>query len=488
MSSHLQEGILTGVEYNTRMRFRIKFALLLIILLPLALGLAGQPLLTTFQLSVAMREIDRAQSTGDFRAESAALVSVMEYSPWRGDLWQRLGRIYFESGKGQAAVEAFEQALSVNQLDDQGLVWLAEALISTGRVEEADSLLRKLASDEPSILIQAATLLRRNLHLDASVAMLEKALAAAPGDVSILYQLGVLNTVKQPAEALNHLGGVTTDPELAVKAEYLVETISSLDTNEVDEVWYLMAGQALSTVGEWDAATAAFVLATEADPQNAYGWAMLAEAQQQMGVEGYPSLERALALDPDGEMVNGLAGLFHRRQGDTEQALIQLQKALAANPSAVVWQIEIGGTLADAGRLEDALEAYYAATEMDRENTQAWMALAKFSLNRNYRVEEDGLPAARQLVLLEPRNPVYLDLLGTAYLTLGDLDSAERFFQQALALDPEEAAILIHLGQTSLYRGDTESGLAYLRRASAAAEDDGLRGMADRLLAEYGAR
>jgi Flp pilus assembly protein TadD len=116
------------------------------------------------------------------------------------------------------------------------------------------------------------------------------------------------------------------------------------------------------------------------------------------------------------------------------------------------------------------------------------VALAKFSLNRNYRVEEDGLPAARQLVLLEPRNPVYLDLLGTAYLTLGDLDSAERFFLQALALDPEEAAILIHLGQTSLYRGDTELGLGYLRRASAAAGDERLREMADRLLGEYGAK
>jgi tetratricopeptide (TPR) repeat protein len=470
------------------MRFRFRFALLLIILLPLTLGLAGQPLAKTLQMSVAMREIDRAQNTGDLQAESAALVSILEYSPWRGDLWQRLGRLYFESGKGQAAVEAFEYALAVGQLGDQGFVWLAEALISTERLEEADTLLRNIASGEPSILIQAAALLRRNQSIDASIVLLEKAAAAASGDESITYQLGVLSMVSHPAAALELLRVVRSDPQLAAKAEFLAETIQFHDTNEVNEGWYIAAGQALSQVGEWDAAAAAFALATVQDPQNAYTWAMLAEAQQQMGVEGYPSLERAVALDPEGEMVNGLAGLYHRRQGNTEQALIQLQKALAGNPSAVVWQIEIGGTLADAGRLEDALEAYNAATEMDRGNIQAWVALAKFSLNRNYRVEEDGLPAARQLVLLEPRNPVYLDLLGTAYLTLGDLDSAERFFLQALALDPEEAAILIHLGQTSLYRGDTELGLGYLRRASAAAGDERLREMADRLLGEYGAK
>jgi Flp pilus assembly protein TadD len=90
--------------------------------------------------------------------------------------------------------------------------------------------------------------------------------------------------------------------------------------------------------------------------------------------------------------------------------------------------------------------------------------------------------------LIQPTNPVYLDLLGTAYLTLADLDSAERFFMQALRYDPEEAAILIHLAQTSLYRGDKETAFAYLRRASASATDERLREMANRLLEENGAR
>jgi tetratricopeptide (TPR) repeat protein len=488
MSSHLQVSIRAGVEYNTSMELREKIQLLLIILIPLAAGLIGQPLATAVQYSMAVQAVTSAQNSGDAAAEEGALAAILEYAPWRGDLWQRLGKLYLDSGQLEEAVEAFGNAAATQQLDVQGVVWLAEALLSNGSVGEPDTLLQNIASKDPSNFLQAATLLSQTHLLDTHIALLEKALAATPGDENIIYQLGVLKMVSNPGDTLIQFRSINTDPNLAGKAEYLAETISLLEAREINEDWYLMAGQALSTVGEWEAATAAFARATEVDPQDAIAWALLAEAQQQVGGKGRASLERALALDPAGEMVNGLAGLYHRRNGNTDQALVHLQKALAANPNAAVWQIAIGGTLSDAGRVEDALNAYYGAIELDRGNTQGWVALAKFSLNRNYRVEEDGLPAARQLVLLEPRNPVYLDLLGTAYLALADPDSAERFFLQALALDPEEAAILIHLGQASLYRGDLEAGFAYLRRASAAADDEQLREIAERLLNEYGAK
>ena len=81
-----------------------------------------------------------------------------------------------------------------------------------------------------------------------------------------------------------------------------------------------------------------------------------------------------------------------------------------------------------------------------------------------------------------------MDLLGTAYMMLGDFDSAERLFAQALQQDPEQAAILIHLGQLYLYREDRDTAFDYLRRAVSSARDDRLREMAIRLLEENGAR
>ena len=89
--------------------------------------------------------------------------------------------------------------------------------------------------------------------------------------------------------------------------------------------------------------------------------------------------------------------------------------------------------------LEHVANDHQAAVEIDRDNPEYWGVLAKFSIGHNFQVQEAGLGAARQALLLSPRNPVYLDLLGTAYMILGDLDNAERFFQQALERDPEQA-------------------------------------------------
>jgi len=484
----VRERIHAGVEYNNYMHLRAKVLLFLLILIPLALGVAGQPLPLAENYVEGQRALAQARADNDPGAEITALEALLEISPWRGDQWQRLGRLYLDTGQAQQAVASFESAAVTNQLEAHGSIWLADALVTCGRANEAKSVLVNLASNDPFVLTQAAAILRRNHFLDSSKEVLQKAYLLDPRNENINYQLGVLNMALHPADALDYLQVVKEEPKMKVNAEYLAETISAYESITLAGGWYIVAGQALSRTGEWDAAAESFRLATVADPENAIAWALLAEAQQQIGQDGLASLERALALDPRGEMVNGLAGLYYRRMLNTENALAHLQKALAANPDAAVWQIEVGGVLADAGRLEEALAAYEAAIAIDRADPESWEALAKFSLTRNYEVEEEGLPAARQLVLIQPTNPVYLDLLGTAYLTLADLDSAERFFMQALRYDPEEAAILIHLAQTSLYRGDKETAFAYLRRASASATDERLREMADRLLEENGAR
>jgi tetratricopeptide (TPR) repeat protein len=139
------------------------------------------------------------------------------------------------------------------------------------------------------------------------------------------------------------------------------------------------------------------------------------------------------------------------------------------------------------GRLEEALIQYEAAAAIDEQDPQPWVALAKFSLTRNFQVEEVGLKAVRQALLLNGEDPVTLDLAGTAYMILGDFDSAGRFFNEALLKDPGEAAILIHLGQLYLQTGETEKAFGYLKQAADEAQDERLKEMAERLLIENGA-
>ena len=456
----------------------------LIILIPLALGVTGHPISTALEHSRALVQLQQARQTGDSGAEMSAIEFILAFTPWRGELWQRAGRLYLDTGQVERAILAFEQSEKRGELDGQGKIWLLDALIAAGRLADAREVVKSAHLQDPFLLTQAAAILRKAGELEgAREALIETNRLDLDND-EVKYQIGVLSMVEDPDLAQQAFQMVQADLQRQANARYLLEVIHSRTDNENPSGWRLIAGQALSQVGEWDAAKQAFQSIVNEDPENARAWAMLGEAQQHNNQDGKASLEKAYALDAHDELVNALLGLYYRRQGNTTQALVYLEQALKINPMAAVWRMEIGGALADAGRLEEALDQYKAAVEINRNDPKSWFALAKFSISRNYQVEDNGLGAARQAVVLAPDNPVYLDLLGTAYLTLGDMDNAERCFVQALRLDPEQAAILIHLGQVSYSRGQKENAFAYWRRASTSARNDRLKEMAERLLQE----
>lgn len=66
---------------------------------------------------------------------------------------------------------------------------------------------------------------------------------------------------------------------------------------------------------------------------------------------------------------------------------------------------------------------------------------------------QEALDLVNQALAIEPNDPFYLDSLGWVYYRLGDLDSAERYLQQAVTLqgDPE---FLAHLGEVLWQQGE----------------------------------
>jgi len=66
----------------------------------------------------------------------------------------------------------------------------------------------------------------------------------------------------------------------------------------------------------------------------------------------------------------------------------------------------------------------------------------------------------------------------------GDYDSAERFLLEAAKLDPNQSAILIHLGQLKVLQQDYESARDYLRAAMEYAPSNRLRELASQLMRE----
>lgn len=450
-------------------------------------------LLTIFSITPVAQEVLEANqalhstSVEGNIAESQPLQLLLEYEPWRGDLWERLGRVHLDNGKYQKAIEAFTKSRQSGSLSGDGEIWLADALISNGNYIEAKELLRQVATEQKELfkLRQIITLQRRIGDVFGAEATLLSAHFLFPEDGEISFLLGLMLSTTQPDNAVRFLStpiNLTYNKQLLGDA--LVAIIEGNSETGTPSDRFRQIGQVLSTFYEWDVAAQAFHSAVITDPENALNWILLAEAQQQLDVDAFDSVARALELDPDNEIVNGLTGLYYRRQGKYELALIYLKRASEIDPTKSVWLIEIGNTYQEMGNLELAYENFIEAVNLTPEDWATWKALAVFCFTFNYEIQDTGLQAARKALTLNPGSPVLTDLLGTGLMLIGDYDSAERFLLEAAELDPNQSAILIHLGQLKVMQKDYEAAREYLRAAMEFAPSNRLRELASELLRE----
>jgi len=432
----------------------------------------------------------RAKNNGEEFSESAVLENILQYTPWDGETWQRLGRLYLDLGRFNDSVVALDHAADLRELSNEGQVWYADALFRSGRENEAREYLRGFslsAQVDPFIFLQAAILQRKISDVSGALVTLLKALKLEPGNGELNYQAGLLLSVSDPDHSLPFLeNAAASSPSRAANSMTLLDLISRTTGDENNSVRFVAIGQELATIQEWDIAQMAFEKSVALDRTNAEAWALLAEASQQNGEEGGDFINEALQLDPGAELVNGLSGLYYRRQGNYELALDYLQKAARLNLVAYVWEIEIAKTYDMMGNLSSALEHYQNATRIAPNDWQPWRALAEFCLTRNLELEEVGVPAARKALKLYENSPALMDLLGTVLMTTGDLDEALSYFKLANQIDPHQTPILIHIGQLYLLKKDLKLAGEYLRLAHENAKDERLRGLAERLLLENG--
>jgi tetratricopeptide (TPR) repeat protein len=111
-----------------------------------------------------------------------------------------------------------------------------------------------------------------------------------------------------------------------------------------------------------------------------------------------------------------------------EEAIPHLEKALELNPKDAKLHVNLGGILAEKGRLEEAIAQYGKALE------------------------------------IEPHNAEAHNNLGIALARTGKLDEAISHFEQALAGQAESLETRVNLGLALAQRGRIEESIAHFRR------------------------
>ena len=406
-------------------------------------------------------------------------------------------------GEKQEAENIYTRILAVDPTIEDAWLGLAELKLSQGYRNEAMLIYRRAAGQLPD----SSMIFYYLAQLMATEHDLEDILAEE--DAGLLYRLGLaLAEADKPAEAtmvFEHIVGLQPKTvghwlDLARYYIYLEDydeanaTLGKAATAMPDSSeLYLYWGTALENQGKFDEAIVIYQRGLQhlPDHRELFLYWGIALEQQEAWQEAIDVYRRALVEVPGNAALNVRWGISLGQLGEWEQALAHFEEAVSADSLYSEAYLHWGIALerlerweAAIGKLERAAELeidkgpvlFYlassyeqAARHLDRMDffdraVETFERLLEFNPNDSYALNYLGymyadkgirLEVAVDLLMraisLEPENSAFLDSLGWAYFRLGQLQQAEQYLHQALALMgedelEEQAVIFDHAG------------------------------------------
>lgn len=326
-------------------------------------------------------------------------------------------RLAWQFGHRERAFELAEQALQAGP-DQERALWAARLAQAGDRLERALAYYRQATAFDPE---------------DP---------AAALAEVELLEELG------RGEQALEVLDGLPADAEILYARGLLQHELGRLAAAGV--TWQRLAS----------------LRPEQAGARHAWFTAVLAEILElnDESIEWYARVEGEMAARADLQRAALLAG-----RGDLEQAralLAGVRDEAAPELAEQAWLIE-ARILSDNARTEDAIALLSKALTQLPESVALLYARAMAA------VGQDDLSLAEQdlrtIIQNDPDNAVALNALG---YTLSDRTDRQRealrLIETALALEPENPAILDSMGWVLFKLGRAREGLPYLQRAAQA--------------------
>jgi tetratricopeptide (TPR) repeat protein len=456
------------------------------LLLPFLIAIAFSLFPRSF---IAESALDQSRRT-DPKIAAPALARAAEELSWRKDLIEKAGSAALLAGDFNTAVELLSRAKAGGGISAEGLIALGDAYMALNQPADAvgawHAVLANPGMDHTKAYARLAAAFWTSQNFSALREVLVAHLRETPQDSQTVYQLGLLEAVDDPRSALDRLNqAALLDPQLSDKAHTIEAGLLLADKTTDPSYRFLLIGRALGSAGEWGSARRAFQQALDQNSSNYEARAFLGEARYQLGQDGSADLRAALQADPGSVLIQALQAMTFLREGKPERAIVYLHAAASEEPDNPVWQAQLGDTLSLLGDLDAAAAYYQAAAHLAPKDAAYWQLLVRFCLKYQYQVGEVGLAAARQAVLLDEKDAVSLDLIGQVFTSLGDLISAQRFFERAIQASPENADAHLHLGFLLIQSGDSSEAQRQLLLVSILQPNSDAGQQAGRLLKQY---
>lgn len=250
------------------------------------------------------------------------------------------------------------------------------------------------------------------------------------------------------------------------------DSIAKIKEQFLDAYSFLRAGMANERTGDYTGAVRSYRRGLEVEPENpellnAIGFSFFQQGKSQQAVVEF---EKALAADPKHWKAHNNMALASIDLGELELAEAHYRESLAIEPQPAIYS-DLGFVLERQGMVEEANELYRKSLELDPGSASAHYNLAgslarrgEFAAaERHFRAALEERPNAqtftglgivlgqqgrvdeavaslRRAIEEDPRQPTAYDRLGTILLEQGKLDEAAAQFQALLGMRPSAVA------------------------------------------------
>jgi len=459
----------------------------------LALALSVVTLLLVSPTPVPRRVVEAwataqvAARAGDTLSAEQALSNVHPSSAWLPSLKADAVRLALANGNGELALTLLEAGPFPQAPQATMECWRAEALALLGRWEKAAEALSSVqaatcTNPQPVLKALAVRELESN-NLAAATSILRSLVSLYPQDMETTSMLGACLVLEDPTSALPILRlAASQGNPLAVDLAAALSNVPSSDPSTV----LVASGEVLLQHSLWPLAAESFRQLVSLEPENALAHAYYGLALEQQGLDGLAELEAAVRLEPGSASAQSLLGLHWQLQGQPQKAIPYLELAVELEPESSAFLASLAAARAEAGDVQAAIAGYQQAAELHPADPVFWRLLAEFSIAQELELFDTGLPAARNAAVLNPDDPVALDLAAYAHLLLGDFLTAERLILRSLELDPTSASARLHYGLLLAAAGRTSEARTQLITAASLGGASATGQFAQRALTQLG--
>ena len=398
---------------------------------------------------------------------------------------RRLGLALLDRGEPETARALLERTVQIDPGDAEAQGALGEALEALGRPSDADAAYTRALERDPDsreVLLRAGRLALRSGSEARARAYLDRLASLDIGpEQSLRVALAWLSAGK-PAPAVRVLEQAragSDDPRLLLalglvqgKVGHWADAARAYGQVPIGAAGWkdavVQRGLALARAGDplgAERATAEALKQAPGDVTLEAGHAAVLEAIGQPG-RAEEFLQARIRASGSTELVTALAQIFSRT-GAHSEAVSVLTEALKAHPRDEDLLYALGAVLERSGATSQALARMRELLEVNPQNAAA-LNFIGYTLAEHGEQLDEAERLVRRALAIHPDSGAYLDSLGWVQFRRGDAARAASTLERAAELEPDEPAILEHLGDAygGVSRRDAAVG-AYRRALEA---------------------